>query len=134
MALTEFQRDICRLIAAERLRSGESYIAGAVALNVFTGGSRISRDIDLFDDTIEAVDVSWHADRDLLEFDGYLVKVQNERPGFVEAEVTRDEEAVVMQWKHMNSSRLCRLRKSGNASWTPADNYSREKFVNCMTL
>ena len=98
MALTEFQRNICRLIAAERLRSGESYIAGAVALNVFTGGSRISRDIDLFHDTSEAVDISWHADRDLLESDGYLVKVHNERAGFVEAEVTRDEEAVVMQW------------------------------------
>lgn len=98
MALTEFQRRICRLIAAERRRSGESYIAGAVALNVFTGGSRISRDIDLFHDTREAVDVSWHTDRDLLESDGYLVKVQNERAGFVEAEVTKDEEAVVMQW------------------------------------
>jgi hypothetical protein len=98
MALTEFQRNICRLIAAERLRSGESYIAGAAALNVFTESLRISRDIDLFHDTTEAVIVSWDADRDLLASHGYLVTAQNERPGFVEAEVTRDEEAVVMQW------------------------------------
>lgn len=98
MALTEFQRTICRLIAAERLRSGESYIAGAVALNVFTGASRISRDIDLFHDTSEAVEVSWNADRDLLASAGYLVRVQNQRAGFVEAEVTKNDETVVMQW------------------------------------
>lgn len=98
MALTEFQRAICRLIAAERLRSGESYIAGAVALNVFTGLSRISRDIDLFHDTNEAVGVSWSADRDLLVSYGYRVKVQIERAGFVEAEVSTDHETVVMQW------------------------------------
>jgi len=98
MALTEFQRTTCRLIAAERVRSGESYIAGAAALNVFTGASRISRDIDLFHDTSEAVEASWNADRDLLESDGYLVKVQNERTGFVEAEVIKDDETIVMQW------------------------------------
>ena len=33
MALTGFQRDICRLLAENRIRSGESYVAGAAALN-----------------------------------------------------------------------------------------------------
>ena len=98
MALTEFQRAICRLISAQRLSSGESYVAGAAALNVFTQSSRISRDIDLFHDTTEAVEVSWNADRDLLNSNGYLVKVENERPGFVEAEVGKNEETVLMQW------------------------------------
>ncbi|HEX7720611.1 MAG TPA: hypothetical protein VF397_00540 [Pyrinomonadaceae bacterium] len=98
MALTEFQRVICRLISAQRVSSGESYVAGATALNVFTQSSRISRDIDLFHDTTEAVEVSWHADRGLLKSNGYLVKVENERPGFVEAEVSKDEGTVVMQW------------------------------------
>jgi hypothetical protein len=98
MALTEFQRTICRLIPAERLRSGESYIARAVPLNVFTEASRISRDIDLFHDTSKAVEVSWNADRTLLVSHGYLVKVQNERTGFVEAEVSRHDETVEMQW------------------------------------
>lgn len=98
MALTEFQRTICRLIAAERLRSGESYIAGAVPLNVFTAASRISRDIDLFHDTSEAVEASWNADRDLLETNRYLLKVHSERTGFVEAEVSKHDESVIMQW------------------------------------
>ena len=32
MALTEFQRTLCSLIARHRLDSGESYVAGGVAL------------------------------------------------------------------------------------------------------
>lgn len=47
MALTPFQRAICRLIAEHRIASGESYVAGGVALKL-TGASRISRDLDLF--------------------------------------------------------------------------------------
>ena len=46
MALTEFQRTICRLIAAHRVASG--YVAAAVALNELLGAARVSRDIDLF--------------------------------------------------------------------------------------
>lgn len=43
MALTGIQRTICRLIAANRIASGESYVAGGVALNELLGGARISR-------------------------------------------------------------------------------------------
>ncbi len=37
MALSRFQRDVCRLLAAQRIRSGESYVAGGAALNERTG-------------------------------------------------------------------------------------------------
>jgi hypothetical protein len=98
MALTEFQRAICRLIARQRLESGESYVAGAVALNTLTGATRISRDIDLFHDTTEAVAASWKADRDLLESHGYHIHTQREREAFVEAEVSNEGQSIVMQW------------------------------------
>lgn len=98
MALTEFQRTICRLIAANRIEHGESYVAGGVALNVVTGGSRISRDIDLFHDTEEALDATWHADRELLQANDVDVHVVRERPSFVEATVRRGAESVLMQW------------------------------------
>ena len=52
MALTDFQRTICRLIADYRVNSGESYVAGAVALNELLGATRVSRDIDLFHDCL----------------------------------------------------------------------------------
>ena len=98
MALTEFQRSICRLIARQRLASGDSYVAGGVALNTATKAARISRDIDLFHDTTEAVARSWEADRALLKADGFQVRPQRERAGFVEAVVSRGAESVAMQW------------------------------------
>jgi len=98
MALTEYQRAICRLIARQRLESGESYVAGGVALNALTGAARISRDIDLFHDTTEAVGTCWDADRALMESHGYQVRGLRERGAFVEAVVSRGGQSVVMQW------------------------------------
>lgn len=98
MALTLFQRTLCRLLADQRIRSGESYVAGGVALNELLGGARVSRDIDLFHDTEEAVEASWTADRSLLEQAGYEVRVLRERPGFVEAEISDGGETVRMEW------------------------------------
>ncbi|MCC6132371.1 MAG: hypothetical protein IT186_20805 [Acidobacteria bacterium] len=48
MALTPYQRSVCRLIAANRTKSGESYVAGGAALDEVIGAARISRDVDLF--------------------------------------------------------------------------------------
>lgn len=98
MALTEFQRNICRIIAQSRLDSGESYVAGASALNSYTGLHRVSRDIDLFHDSIEAVQDSWNRDRDLLSKRGYAIDTTIERAGYVEAVIAQSEDHVVMQW------------------------------------
>ena len=98
MALTSFQRDLCRLLAGRRRASGESYIAGGVALTVALAADQVSRDLDIFHDTIEAVSVSWDADRQLLESAGYAVQAVRERPGFVEAVVTRDGDTLVVEW------------------------------------
>ncbi|MEW6749889.1 MAG: hypothetical protein AB1505_02810 [Candidatus Latescibacterota bacterium] len=121
MAITPFQRAICRLIAANRIEHGESYVAGGVALNLLTEARRISRGMRrsaaangrplhrplgrlqgrpnyLFYDTESALDATWAADRALLEGTGFEVSVVRERAGFVEAIVSRDEDVVVMQW------------------------------------
>jgi hypothetical protein len=60
--------------------------------------SRLSRDIDLFHDTDEALAASWDADRRLLEASGFQVQVVRERPAFVEAAVSRGGEGVLMEW------------------------------------
>lgn len=106
MALTNLQRAICRLLAEERIRSGESYVAGGVALNELLAGARISRDIDLFHDTEEAVEASWDADRRQLDEAGYRVRVLRERPGFIEAEVGTGGDAVRMEWAQDSSYRF----------------------------
>jgi hypothetical protein len=106
MALTSFQRSVCRLLAGNRLRSGESYVAGGAALNTLLRASRLSRDIDLFHDTEEALAAAWTADRDLLERERYALSVIRERPTFVEAEVARGDESVVVQWAQDSAYRF----------------------------
>jgi hypothetical protein len=106
MALTEFQRTICRLIASNRIAAGESYIAGAVALNELIRAPRVSGDIDLFHDTERAVSAAWDADRDVLERAGFTVTVIRELASFVEARITRGPDPCVMQWARDSAFRF----------------------------
>jgi hypothetical protein len=106
MALTPFQRDVCRLIAANRIASGESYVAGGAALNEALAASRLSRDLDLFHDTEAALDASWRADRRLLEDNGYTVRPLRERPSFVEAQVSSVDRVVVIEWARDSAYRF----------------------------
>ena len=98
MAFTEIQRRVCRLIAANRVASGESYVAGGVALNELLRAPRVSQDIDLFHDTEEALAATWSADRALLAAHGYRVTVVRERPSFVEAELSDEAGRTLAQW------------------------------------
>lgn len=106
MALTPFQRTICRLLAQARIESGESYVSGGVALNELTGAARVSRDVDLFHDTEAAVDRSWQEDRSRLETTGFSVRPLRERPGFVEAEVQGRDGAVRIEWARDSAFRF----------------------------
>ncbi len=98
MAATPYQCGILKTLAAQRKKRGESYIAGGVALNQLLAGSRLSRDIDVFHDTHEAVAATWAADRSLLESNGYGVETLREAPTFVEARVSLGRDRVIMQW------------------------------------
>ncbi len=105
MALTPFQRGLCRTLAHSRAASSaakQSYVAGGVALNQTLDAPRLSRDVDLFHDTLEALDATWNSDRALLQQAGYSVETIRERPGFVEAEVWREQDglhqSVLVQW------------------------------------
>jgi hypothetical protein len=106
MPLTDFQRTICRLLADHRIASGESYVAGGVALNELIAAARISRDIDLFHDTAEALDASWAADRRLLEDRGFSVRVYRERASYVEAQVSKHGESVLVEWAEDSAYRF----------------------------
>jgi hypothetical protein len=106
MALTEFQRDVCRLLAGNRIRSGESYVAGGAALNELLRASRVSRDLDLFHDTAEALDAAWRDDRAALEAAGCRIEVLRDRSGFVEVQVSRGADGVVIQWTRDSAYRF----------------------------
>jgi hypothetical protein len=111
VALTEFQRRVCRLLADNRIRSGESYVAGGAALNELLHAPRRSRNIDLFHDTEQALAVSWRADRESLETKGYGVDVVRERPTYVEANVRQGSDSVLVQWAHDSAYRFFPLLK-----------------------
>jgi hypothetical protein len=106
MAPTEFQRRVCRLLAQTRIASGESYVAGGVALNELAAGTRVSRDIDVFHDTETAVDHAWRADRALLEREGLLVRPVRQLPALVEAVVSDVSDSVRIEWARDSSYRF----------------------------
>jgi hypothetical protein len=62
------------------------------------GAARVSRDIDLFHDAEEAVEQSYELDRALLEHEGFLIVVARQRRTFIEAEVRRGGDALLLQW------------------------------------
>jgi hypothetical protein len=94
MALTGFQRSLCRLLAQNRIAAGESYVAGGAALNELIAASRVSRDLDLFHDTDAALAATWDADRRLIESHGFGIRVLRERPSYIEAQVSKGPDAV----------------------------------------
>ena len=106
MALTDFQRQVCRLLARQRIASGESYVAGGAALGDALSSTRISRDIDLFHDTDAALDASWTQDRTVLLEQQFAIRVLRNRPGIVEAEVKRDGDGVIIEWTRDSAFRF----------------------------
>ncbi len=112
MALTKFQRELCRVLAEQRIASGESYVAGGAALNELLGTPRVSMDVDLFHDTGEALAATWEVDRALLSARGYELSVVHERSSFVEAEVSRGTERVLLQWLQDSAYRFFPLVRS----------------------
>jgi hypothetical protein len=106
MPLTELQREVFRIIAVNRVSAGESYIAGGAALNERLAAPRVSRDIDLFHDTEEALQLTWERDRELLQAHGFSVAVVREQRSFVEARVIRDQESAVLEWARDSAFRF----------------------------
>jgi len=98
MGLTPIQINILRTLAANRVKSAGSYVAGGVALNHKIAEPRQSRDIDIFHDTVDAMLESWRLDRASLEQAGYTVEPIRELKTFIEARISRDGEVTEIQW------------------------------------
>jgi predicted ATP-grasp superfamily ATP-dependent carboligase len=106
MAATPYQCGILKTLAEQRKQRGESYVAGGVALNQLLSAPRLSRDIDLFHNSREAVAETWIADRALLVKAGYQVEPLREAPSFVEARVSLGPEHVIMEWAQDSAFRF----------------------------
>lgn len=117
MALTKFQRALCHVLATSR-NGQASYVAGAVALNALADAPRISRDIDLFHDSQEALQYAWNADRATLQHHGYSIEIVRERPAYIEAVVGQRSERVLVQWLQDSAFRFFPLQAHPDFGWT----------------
>jgi hypothetical protein len=94
MALTDLQMRVMQRLAANR--SQTSYLAGGAILNL--NWPRRSDDIDIFQDTDEAVSVAALKDIADLESDGFRVSVDVKTYGLFEATVFDDLSSTTIQW------------------------------------
>lgn len=106
MAVTKFQAEILRRIARLRIAGGETYVAGGLALNHALGGARISRDIDVFNDTEEALRSAVEGDAAALRAAGFEVRTVRETAAFTEATVSRGGETTAIQWARDSAYRF----------------------------
>ena len=106
MALTPFQVTILRLLADRRKKNGISFVAGGAALNTLLDTQRRSHDIDFFHDATKALQASWDADCAALVRDGYSVAVIREVPSFVEADIRKGGDSVLIQWVRNSAYRF----------------------------
>lgn len=110
MALTPFQSELLRLLAKNRIDNPESYVAGGLALNHTLGTPWLSRDIDIFHDSREAMMRSWDADWATLKAAGCTMKSLRELNFFMEAEVERNGLRMEIQWGTDSAYRLFPLQ------------------------
>lgn len=98
MAVTAFQAEILKLLAKNRIANGETYVAGGLALNHQLHRPRLSSDIDVFNNSYEAMTAAADMDRAALLSAGYTVVVKRDRDFIVEVTVSCGNETTDIQW------------------------------------
>jgi len=75
-------------------------------LNLALDGPRLSRDIDLFHDTREALNESWQFDVELFRKNGLSVSVSRDLEGFKEVVIRQAGEELLVQWTRDSAFRF----------------------------
>ena len=128
MPLTDFQKGVARLIAANR--TPESHVAGGAVINRGEAGIRISDDLDIFHDVTEGgptaaemVAASADADELVLRDAGYSVEWTTRVPGLFRAIVRRDDNHVRLDWTTDSAFRFFPAQKDQDFGYClhPAD-------------
>ncbi len=106
MATTKFQAEILQRIARSRIDGGQTYVAGGLALNHVLAAPRLSHDIDVFNDSEEAVVVAFEKDSATLRDAGYTVETRRATTFFIEATVAAGDESTDIQWARDSAYRF----------------------------
>ena len=121
MPLTEFQRDILRLLAANR--QPESHVAGGTAINRSNTSPRYSADIDLFHDVAESVRTSSEKDTALLLQHGYEIEWLDQQAQMQRVVAKRAGQILKLEWCHDSAFRFFPAQKDPEFGYClhPAD-------------
>ena len=104
MPLTQFQKKLARLLAANR--SPESHLAGGAALHFSPNSRRYSNDLDYFHDSEKLVGEAFAADRATIRSAGLETEVEMTQPGYVRAVVRKGKDSTKVEWAHDSAWRF----------------------------
>jgi nucleotidyltransferase AbiEii toxin of type IV toxin-antitoxin system len=100
--LTKLQSHVLRLLAAHR--DLNSYVAGGIALN--REGPRYSRDVDLFHDSEERLEIAANTDAEILSNAGLRLAWLQRLTGKREVEVEGLDDRLRLEWVHDSAFRF----------------------------
>jgi len=115
MPLTEFQKQVLRLLASNR--SPNSHVARGTALNTSPASARFSLDIDIFHDAQELVEASARLDAETLESHGYSLHWLTVNPYFFRAVVTRGDQQLKLEWAVDSAYRFFPVVQDPDLGW-----------------
>lgn len=96
MPLTAFQREVARLLAANR--NPDSMVGGGAVMNRAADSLRYSEDLDVFHDPAASVAASAELDAAVLAASGHQVDWVVRREDFQRADVVKGDERVRLDW------------------------------------
>ena len=96
MPLTAFQREVARILASNR--SPCSHVAGGAVINRGDATLRFSDDLDIFHDSLEALEASVAADESSLESAGLIVEWTSRTGYLYRANVSRGDDRLRLDW------------------------------------
>lgn len=87
-------------------RSDASHLAGATANHASADSVRYSGDLDLFHTSEAAVSEAFEADRCALERAGFSLRIMLSQPGFIRAQLNKEDASVLIDWAHDSAWRF----------------------------
>ena len=104
MPLGEFEREVLRLLAANR--NPESYVAGATVFLRRSGSHRQSQDIEVFHDTLESLNSAALQDVEVLEQNGYQIEWTESFETIRRAKVSKLGSTTRLDWAYDSAFRF----------------------------
>ncbi len=115
MPIGEFERDVLRIIAANR--NPDSYLAGATVLHQAPNSPRASRDVDIFHDTTESLAESVERDIATLQAAGFQVEPGKPQGTFQRAQVGRGGRRTKIEWVFDSAFRFFPIERDPELGW-----------------